>query len=100
MIIFTLKVLNIVFEASDLSVFRQPETCVLSSLSRRDAEIPLFLKYEFPSKSVYYLSYSKGSCGHVTVVPHMENTDETFEVLFTPALTMYYAFLPGVNNLQ
>lgn len=100
LIIFTLKVLNIVFEASELSVFRQSETCVLRSFFRRNAEIPLFLKYNFPSKPVYYLSYSKGSYDHVAVVPQMENTDETFQVLFASGLTMYYAFVHGMNNLQ
>lgn len=68
---------------------------------RRNAEILLFLEYIFPPKPVYYLSYSKGFYGHVvTDVPHMENTDETFQTLFTSALKMLYEFVPGVNNLR
>lgn len=34
-----------------------------------------------------------------TSVLYMENTDVTFQVLFTSALKMYNEFLPAANNL-
>lgn len=103
MIIFILKVLNILCEVSKLSNLNSLKPMWYLLYFRRNAEVPHFFfpEYNFPSIPAYCLSCRRGSCGSVvTNVLHIQNTDDTIQVLFTSAVKMYYEFVPDVSNLQ